>query len=380
MNFDWTGEQKQVRDRLNAALKGDLGAIGELERADIEGNRQLLLGFLSRMADTGYLGLGQVADAHIDIMTLVAARELLAQWSGSLFLAVEASSRLFGTLAAASDQEDLHRQVLTPLRQGKSIGAVGMTEDRDASDPADTGRTVAIADGDGYLVTGRKPFVTNGPIADWIAVTADLDAQVAVFFLPCGHPGLAIGPPIPTLGFDGLTVSSVELTEARVSPPFVLGPLPDQGLLDLLRLREDLALAQLSVGLMQSTFDAARFHAKKHKRGGKPILHYQEIGFKLAELLTLLQTAQLLTYRAAWMWSYQAEQAPTLVRCAKVFAAEAAQTVAAAALQIGGGRSYLADHPLTRFYRESGYPGLAGTTTERCRMAIADDMIKQHPV
>ena len=117
-------------------------------------------------------------------------------------------------------------------------------------------------------------------------------------------------------------------------------------------------------------------YAKNHKSGGKPIIAYQEVGFKLAEMLTLLQTAQLLAYRAAWMAETGDREAPVLARCAKVFCTESAEKSASYALQILGGRGYLSGNPAEEGYREAKYLQIAGTSSEISRMKIADELLR----
>jgi len=117
-------------------------------------------------------------------------------------------------------------------------------------------------------------------------------------------------------------------------------------------------------------------YAKNHKSGNKPIIAYQEVGFKLAEMLTLLQTAQLLAYRAAWMAETVNRETSSLAHCAKVFCAESAEEVASQALQILGGHGYIGRNPVEEGYRNAKYLQIAGTSTEISRMKIADGVLK----
>lgn len=113
---------------------------------------------------------------------------------------------------------------------------------------------------------------------------------------------------------------------------------------------------------MKRTFDAASKYAKSHVSGGKPIIAYQEIGFKLGEMLTLLQAAQLLAYRAAWMAESGDSEAGVLTHCAKVFCAESAEEVSSNALQILGGYGYVRGNPAEEGYRDAKYLQIAGTS------------------
>jgi alkylation response protein AidB-like acyl-CoA dehydrogenase len=123
---------------------------------------------------------------------------------------------------------------------------------------------------------------------------------------------------------------------------------------------------------MQAAFQAAKTYANEHRTGGKPIIAYQEVAFKLAEMLTLLQTSQLLAYRAAWTADTDAGKAPSLTLCAKVFCTEAAEKVASAALQILAGSGFTSGNVAERAYRCAKYGQIAGTSTEIARVKLGD--------
>lgn len=140
----------------------------------------------------------------------------------------------------------------------------------------------------------------------------------------------------------------------------------------ILRQWEDQVLLGASLGLSKTAFESARDYAKSHKSGGKPIIAYQEVGFKLAEMLTLFQTAQLLAYRTAWNLDTAAAEADELVDCAKVFCTEAAEQIASEALKILGGAGFTAGNPVEQAYRCAKYGQIAGTSTEIARVNIGD--------
>jgi alkylation response protein AidB-like acyl-CoA dehydrogenase len=138
---------------------------------------------------------------------------------------------------------------------------------------------------------------------------------------------------------------------------------------------EDEILTAAGLGLMRSALDSAAEYARVHKSGGKPIIAYQEIGFKLAEMLTLLQTAQLLAYRAAWMAETGDQEAELLGHCAKVFCAESAERITSASMQILGQHGYLRGHPAEEGFRNAKYLQIAGTSTEISRVKIGDSVL-----
>jgi alkylation response protein AidB-like acyl-CoA dehydrogenase len=174
------------------------------------------------------------------------------------------------------------------------------------------------------------------------------------------------------MGCNGLAICGLELDGCPVPAGRVIGPLDREMLLGKLKLWENQILIAAALGMLQGSFEAAREHAKTHRSGGKPIIAYQEVGFKLAEMLTLYQTAQLYAYRAAWVADDAPREADVLTLCAKVFCTEAAEAVAGKALQILSGSGYLAGGPAERAYRCAKYSQIAGISTEIARVKIGD--------
>lgn len=378
MNFDWTAEDREVRDRVKAVLdEPRIVALDVLDDVSSYDLRSATVTLLQDLAGVDYLSLGVGPLKKSEIMRLVAVQEELAKISGSFFLSVEVTARIFGGLIRGyGNSEDLDA-IARAVERGALVGAVAVTEPPEQRETG-TGQTTAWEDGSHYIVTGKKDFVTNGPIADYVAVSADVGGRLAVIVVKVGLPGVVIGSRMKTLGYDAMAVSDLELKQARVPKSFVLGPFTDQGALEFLLITEDLTITMASVGLMQRVVAAARKYSEVHKRSGKPILAHQEVRFKLAEMMTLYQTSQLLAFRAAWLHSVSYSEAPVVMRCAKVFSAEASERVAAMGMQIMAGRGYVRGNVMERAYRDAKYAALAGTTSERARMAIADELLNRY--
>lgn len=380
MNFDWTGEENELKSRVIGML--DAEAVREahaMEHADLAELKRITGVFLRKLGQTGYLGLSVGPAGASDALKLLAAQEEVARISGSLFLAVETTARLFGGLLAGFGASQIISEWLERVTSGDVIAGIAVSEDEQPESKLGFS-TVAWRDGDGFMVSGKKAFVTNAPIADCIAVVASLDDRPAIFLVQPDDAGLVVGHRLETLGYNGLAVASLELREVRVPASRVLGPFEDEACIEFLRGTQDMLLAIASVGLMRRTLAEAKTHADSHHRGGKPIFAWQEIRFKIAEMLTLTQTAQLLCCRASWMSSVSHREAATLVHCAKVFSAEASERVASMAMQILAGTGYLSGNPVEQGYREAKYAALAGTTTEIARMLIAEELLDRYQV
>jgi alkylation response protein AidB-like acyl-CoA dehydrogenase len=157
-----------------------------------------------------------------------------------------------------------------------------------------------------------------------------------IFLVERETPGLLLTERVATMGYAGLTIGGLKLDDCRLPESRVVQKL------DLVTLKrwENQILIAAAVGMMAGSFETAKTYAKTHRSGGKPVIAYQEVGFKLSEMLTLYQTAQLYAYRAAWTADADPKVADVLTLCAKVFCTEAAETVAGKALQVLAGDGF----------------------------------------
>ena len=373
MNFDFKDKEIAIREKLRELFDPDSRAT--LERLEGEKTRTIrdhILQWLMKLGQTGYLTLG--LEKGKDSVSLLAAQETLATISPSLFLSVEVTARLFGRLLASFGSPEQRNKILPHIKEGHLIGAVALSETGMSIGNAPLNTTALSMDG-GFRVHGAKGHVVNAPIADWIAVAGNWEEDIVLFLIKKDADGLSMGQRLSTLGYNGTTISPISLENCFVQSTAVIGPLKEENLSKTLRMWEDQILTAASLGLMHRSFDTARAYAKDHESGGKPIIAYQEVGFKLAEMLTLLHTAQLLAYRAAWMVETGDREAAVLVNCAKVFCSESAEEVASNALQILGGKGYVQGNPAEEGYRNAKYLRIAGTSSEISRMKIGDEVL-----
>jgi alkylation response protein AidB-like acyl-CoA dehydrogenase len=233
-------------------------------------------------------------------------------------------------------------------------------------------KTKAKAEGDTVVISGRKQYVVNGPVADWVAVAGAIGDKNAIFLIEKNAAGLQLGDRIATVGYEGAAMCSLTLENCRIRADQVVGRFDPKEGLGKIRLWENQVIIGASLGLMKAAYESARDYAKTHKSGGKPVIAYQEVGFKLAEMLTLFQTSQLLAYRAAWTAEHTPEEVDSLTLCAKVLCTEASEEVAGKALQILAGAGYISGNAAERAYRCAKYGQIAGTSTEIARVKIGD--------
>ena len=374
MNFDFPEDQEIFRRKLkelfDTAQRPVLTTAGGLDPRSL---RAAFLRMMEKLGEAGYFSAG--LESGKNSPDLLALQEVLAAMDASLFLSAEASIRVFGRLLAVYGSADQKTEFLPALREGGLIGAVGLTE-TGMSLVGNPILTKGTREKGGFRVSGTKGHVVNAMVADCIAVAGESDTGPAFFLIRNPSEGLVIGERMLTLGYDGAVMSPVALRDCFVPSRSVLGPFPGQRVLEAVRTWEDEILTAASLGLMQNAFEAASQYAKDHRSGGKPIIAYQEVSFKLAEMLTLYQTARLLAYRAAWMSETENREAQVLARCAKVFCAEAAEKVTSCALQILGQQGFVRGNPAEEGYRGAKYLQIAGTSSEISRITIGDLLLE----
>lgn len=368
MNFDLNESQQKMLATLRTALDSlTPEKLGELKA---DRSATALKDLAAVLAGSGYLSLG---DKQHD---LTICQEQVAKLSPSLFMGLEYSSRIFGRLVRTFGGDGLKAKLMDDLGSGKIIGAVALTEDTMSLEGNDF-TTQAVLNGSGMKISGNKGQVINAPVADYIAVAAAATEGGVVFcIVPADSPGLGVGPRLNLVGFDGAAVAPVKLQDCPVDSEMVIGPVPAAEILGALRTWEDQVLSMAALGVLERAYEEALAYSKSHKSGGKPIIAYQEVGFKLAEMLTYLQSSQLLAYRSAWLTDSGDREAGITARSAKVYICESAEKVASEAMQILGGAGFTRGNAAEESYRDAKYLTVAGTSSEISRMKIADQMLE----
>ncbi|MBF0103018.1 MAG: acyl-CoA dehydrogenase [Desulfobacterales bacterium] len=366
MNFDFTQDQQNVFKELSIKSKS---------LVDAQDNSQQLVNLkdaLTQFAPMGYLQTGLQNE---ESLTLMGSMEQIASNSPSLCLSIEMSTRIFGKLIQLWENKEQQKSILSQLINGSLVGAVASSEESMNIDSAF--QTQGTRDGNQVIINGTKHFVINAKQADWIAVLGTLEGKTAVFMVPQGCTGLIIEDRLATLGFEDTWISNSVLKNCTIPETHVIGPFTQkQEITDKLLLWQNQLLIGICLGLMKASYETANSFSKVHKSGGKPIAAYQEVSFKLAEMLTLYQTSQLLAYRSAWTVDQHEKEGDVLTQCAKVFCSESAEKVAGSALQILSQKGYISGNPAEQAYRCAKFCQIAGTSTEIARVKIGDAELK----
>ena len=371
MNFDFTQQEQKLFKEISDIMV-EMAGEKNLEEKDPGNVEKTVREALIRLGKSSYLKLGIVKDDDITgLCAMMGAMEIVSSFSPSLYLSIEMSTRLFGRIISTFGNEDQKAKWLSPVLCGKKLGAVALSE-KTMNIDNDPMATIGVRENNFIKISGEKNYVINGPVADFIAVAGTMENKPALFIVEKGIKGLIPGKRLETIGLDGAVISGLTLENCQINEDQVIGPFEDKSLLTTLRIWENQIILGSCLGMMKSSFESARAYAKTHKTGGKPVIAYQEVGFKLAEMLTLFQTSQLFAYRAVCAEEGKNREAEVLTYCAKVFCTEAAEKVSGWALQILSGEGYISGNPAERAYRCAKYNQIAGTSTEISRVKIGD--------
>ena len=371
MNYEISEKEFTLNIDLHQRLT-QLAKEVDLEQADSKQVRANMEKTLAVLADTPYLKFGlEAVPGFNGLSSWMYAVEVMADISSSMFLAVEYSTRVFGKILTQWGTPAIKEKMLPPLLAGKLIGALALSEESMNVENAPLTAGGAV-NGDTAEISGKKQYVTNAPVADWFAVAGTADGKSAVFLVKAGTPGLTVGPRKNTPGFQGAAIADITLENCAIPADQILMVPDGQNMIQTLRMWENQVLIGAGLGLMKTAFEGAKNHAKTHRSGGKPVIAFQEVGFKLSDMLTLFQTSQLFAFRTAWTTENVPADAESLTLCAKVFCSESAEQVAGEAMRILGGAGYETGNPVERASRCVKFLQIAGTSTEIARVKIGD--------
>ena len=332
------------------------------------------LGLMGVLVPQEYGGSGF---GYVEYVTAIAE---LAKIDGSIGLSMAAHNSLCtGHILQHASEEQKHKY-LPKLASGEWIGAWGLTEPNTGSDAGNM-RTVAVEDGDHYVLNGAKNFITHGKtgnVAVVIARTGEVGDSRAMtaFIIERGTPGFEAGRKEDKLGMRASETTELIFTDCRVPKENVIGKVGD-GFVQALKVLDGgrISIAALSLGIAQGAYEAALQYSKERHQFNQPISNFQGISFKLADMATEIEAASLLTYRAADMkdrgLNVNLESA-----MAKLYASEVSVRVANEGVQIFGGYGYTKDYPAEKYYRDAKLCTIGEGTSEIQKLVIARAILK----
>ncbi len=378
MNFELSEEQLQikraVREFAEAEIKPNVMKWDEAQYFPKELWKQL-----GELGLTGVIFPEEFGGAGMGYAEYVTVIEEISRIDGSLGLSVAAHNSLCTNHLYQYGTEAQRQKYVTPLAQGKHVGAWALTEPGSGSDASGLKTTAELKDGK-WVINGAKNFITHGVSGDICVVLAVTDREmrsrgVSAFIVERGTPGFIGGKKENKLGMRASETASIIFEDCKIPEENLLGE-RGRGFVNSMQILDGgrISIAALALGIAQGAYESALKYSQEREQFGKAIFEFQAIQFKLADMATQIDAARLLIQRAAWM---KDNKKPTTKESAmaKLYASEIAVKACEEAIQIHGGYGYTKDYPAEKFWRDSKLCTIGEGTSEVQRLVIARQLV-----
>jgi alkylation response protein AidB-like acyl-CoA dehydrogenase len=379
MDFSLSTEQKQIEEMVTEFVDEEI----KPRAADIDETDEFPHDLVREMGELGLMGMPfpeEYGGAGLDYHAYALGLAEISRGSGGLGTVVAAHTSLAGNMLAEFGTESQKEEYLTPLAEGKDIGAFALSEAGAGSDvPAM--ETTAEKEGDEYVIDGGKLWISNGSVADTITLFAKTDPEagnkgISSFIVrPDEDAGFHVEGTEDKLGDKGCPTAELRFSEMRIPEERRLGE-EGRGFVHALKTLNGgrITIAARGVGIAQAALDEALDYAQDREQFDQPISDFQTIQHKLADMDTKLQAARMLMHRAADL-KIRGEEFRKESAQAKLYASEVSREVANEGIQIHGGYGYTKDFPAERFYRDAKLNEIYEGTSEILKNTIAQNLL-----
>lgn len=332
------------------------------------------LGLMGVLVPTEYGGSGF---GYFEYVTAIVE---LSKLDPSIGLSMAAHNSLCTGHIMMFGNDEQKQKYLPKLATCEWLGAWGLTEPNTGSDAGNM-RTVAVKDGEHWIINGAKNFITHGvsgDVAVVIARTGELGDShgMTAFIVEKGTPGFKGGRKEDKLGMRASETAEMIFTDCRVHESQILGNV-GEGFIQSMKILDGgrISIAALSLGIAEGALEASIQYSKEREQFGKSISKYQGISFKLADMATQVEGAKLLIMKAADLKN-RGEKVTLASAQAKYYASEICVSVSNDAVQIFGGYGFTKDYPVEKYYRDSKLCTIGEGTSEIQKMVIAREILK----
>ena len=342
---------------------------------------------VEKMAKNGFLGIPvpkEYGGQGCDPLTYAMCVEELSKVCGTTGVIVSAHTSLCMDPIQTFGTEEQKQKFLVPLAKGEKLGAFGLTEPGAGTD-AQGQQTKAVLDGDEWVLNGSKCFITNGKYADTyivIAVTGTVEKrgkmqkEISAFIVEKGTPGFTFGTKEKKMGIRGSSTYELIFEDCRIPKDALLGP-EGKGFPIAMHTLDGgrIGIASQALGIAEGALERAIAYTKERKQFGRSIAQQQNTQFKLADMATRIEAAQMLVYKAAMAKANQKVYSVEAAK-AKLFAAETAMAVTTEVVQLFGGYGYIREYDVERMMRDAKITEIYEGTSEVQRMVISGALLK----
>jgi alkylation response protein AidB-like acyl-CoA dehydrogenase len=367
--------QQMARDFAEKHIRPHVMEWDEAQTFPVETFRKLgELGLMGVLVPENYGGSGMGYFEYVQVISEI------AKVCGSIGLSVAAHNSLCTGHILAFGNEEQKQKWLPKLASGQWIGAWGLTEANTGSDALRM-NTTAVLEGDHYVVNGAKNWITHGKSGDVAVVMVRTGEKgsskgISALVIEKGTPGFTAGKKENKLGMRASETCELIFDNCRVPKENLLG-IEGEGFKQAMKILDGgrISIAALSLGIAKGAYEAAVAYAKERHQFGQPIANFQGISFKLADMATEIEAAELLINQASDLKN-RGEQVTKQSAMAKYYASEIAVKIANEAVQIFGGYGYTKDFPVEKYYRDAKLCTIGEGTSEIQKLVISREILK----
>ena len=379
MDFSLTREQELVRQMVREFAENEVKPIA----AEIDQTERFPMETVEKMAKNGMMGIPfskEYGGAGGDILSYIIAVEELSKVCGTTGVILSAHTSLCAGAIDKYGTEAQKKKYLIPLAKGEKIGAFGLTEPNAGTDAAGQ-QSVAVLDGDKYILNGQKIFITNGGVADIFVIFAMTNRSkgtkgISAFIVEKDFEGFSIGKKEDKMGIRGSSTTELIFQDCVVPKENLLGKEEKgfgiaMGTLDGGRI----GIAAQALGIAEGALNEAVVYMKERKQFGKALTKFQGLGWMVADMATKIEAAKYLVYKAAVDKDNEKSYSVSAAT-AKLYAAEVAMDVTTKAVQLFGGYGYTKDYPVERMMRDAKITEIYEGTSQVQQMVISGNIFR----
>ncbi|WP_010237088.1 acyl-CoA dehydrogenase [Clostridium arbusti] len=379
MNFSLTKEQELVKQMVKEFAETDVKPIA----AEIDETERFPMENVKKMAKYGMMGIPfakEYGGAGGDTLSYILAVEELSKVCGTTGVILSAHTSLCGSLINQFGTPAQKEKYLIPLAKGEKIGAFGLTEPNAGTDAAGQ-QTVAVLDGDNYIINGSKIFITNGGVADIFVIFAMTDRSkgtkgITAFIIEKGFEGFSIGKLEDKLGIRASSTTELIFEDMIVPKENMIGK-EGKGFGVAMKTLDGgrIGIAAQALGIAEGAFDEAKEYMKERKQFGRSLSKFQGLAWMMADMDVAIESARHLVYKAAWAKDQGLPYSVDAAR-AKLVAANVAMDVTTKAVQLFGGYGYTKDYPVERMMRDAKITEIYEGTSQVQQLVISGNIFR----
>lgn len=380
LNFEFTDEQNEIRAMVREFAQSEILPLVE----EAEKNEKFPVEIMPKLGELGLLGIvfpeeyGGIGENKITECVFI---EEMSKVSAGITASINAHADLscFPILKFGTDEQK--EKYLPRAIAGEIIGSYAITEPGTGSDAANLSSRAERKEGGGWVLNGRKNFITNGTICDFCIVAAYTDKSkrgsgISVFIVDRDTPGFEVTRKLEKMGHRSSDTAELVFEDCEVPDEALLGGQEGAfGALMSTLITGRVSHGVKSAAIAEAALNEAIKYAKDRETFGKPLSKHQAIQFKIATMATKVEAAKALAYKAAWLYT-TGRPCVKEASMAKYFSAEVADYVTREAVQIHGGYGYVVEYPVERYYRDAKLASITEGTSEIQQMIIARDLLQ----